>query len=174
MSIIQGDITTMRVDAIVNAANPQLKQGGGVCGAIFRTAGASRLQRACDALAPVPVGKAVITDGFGLPARYIIHTPGPVWRGGTHGEAQQLASCYQSSLELAAAHGCASVAFPLISAGIYGFPAGEAIRIALEQIEVFLAQPGHGTMDVSLVLFDAATHRLALRVHDDLRPSCRP
>lgn len=160
--IVQGDITTMRVDAIVNAANPQLQQGGGVCGAIFRAAGADRLQRACDALAPVPVGRAVLTDGFDLPARHVIHTPGPVWRGGTRGEAEKLASCYRSSLELAAAHGCASVAFPLISAGIYGFPVRDAIRIALDQIDAFLARPGHGAMDVSLVLFDPTTYDLAM------------
>ena len=141
LDIVRGDITTMAVDAIVNAANPQLQMGGGVCGAIFRAAGARRLREACDRLAPITTGEAVITDGFSLPARYIIHTPGPVWRDGTRGEEDLLRACYRNSLALAAEHGCASVAFPLISGGIYGYPVADAIRIALEEMRAFLMDP---------------------------------
>lgn len=147
---IQGDITKMETDAIVNAANTQLRMGGGVCGAIFRAAGAAKLQAACDALAPIQTGEAVITDGFDLPAKYIIHTAGPIYQDGNHREEALLRACYINSLELARQNGCASVAFPLISGGIYGYPKEEALRVAEEAIGDFLAK---NEMDVYLVLF---------------------
>jgi O-acetyl-ADP-ribose deacetylase (regulator of RNase III) len=117
-SIIRNDITTLRVDAIVNAANTSLQMGGGVCGAVFSAAGAERLQAACDNLAPIKTGEAVITQGFNLPAKYIIHAAGPVYRDGRHGEEALLRSCYINSLELAIKYNCESIAFPLISSGI--------------------------------------------------------
>lgn len=151
--LIRGDITKLRTDAIVNAANRALAPGGGVCGAIFAAAGYDRLERACRAIGGCETGRAVLTDGFALPARYIIHTVGPVWQGGGHGEADQLRSCYRESLRLALAHGCKSIAFPLISAGIYGYPKAEAMQIAVEAIREFL--DGHD-MEVTLALLSEA------------------
>ncbi|HHX75242.1 MAG TPA: macro domain-containing protein [Firmicutes bacterium] len=150
--IVNNDITKMQVDAIVNAANTSLKMGGGVCGAIFRAAGAEQLQAACDAIGGCRTGQAVITPGYKLPAKYVIHTPGPVWQGGDKGEEQLLRSCYLSSLELAKQHGCKSVAFPLISAGIYGYPKEQAMKVATTAIGDFLRDNDDG-MDVYLVLF---------------------
>ena len=150
--IIHGDITKAEADAIVNAANTRLLAGGGVCGAIFAAAGADKLARACEAIGGVATGSAVITQAFALPAKYIIHTAGPVWYGGGAGEAKLLASCYNSSLKLAKENGCRSVAFPLISAGIFGYPKDEALRVAEESIMDFLRE--NGGMEVSLVLFD--------------------
>lgn len=120
LEIIRNDITTRQVDMIVNAANHTLQMGGGVCGAIFNAAGATGLQAACDEIGECPVGEAVLTDGFGLRAKKIIHTVGPVWQGGLADEKQLLTNCYQSSLVLAVRHGYGSIAFPLISSGIYG------------------------------------------------------
>jgi O-acetyl-ADP-ribose deacetylase (regulator of RNase III) len=141
------------VDAIVNAANTSLKMGGGVCGAIFKAAGADRLEEACKALAPIKSGEAVITQGFALPAPYIIHTAGPVYRDGQQGEEALLRSCYINSLKLALKHECASIAFPLISGGIYGYPKAEALRVASGAIRDFL---GAHDMDVFLVILDKA------------------
>ncbi|NLM41712.1 MAG: macro domain-containing protein [Firmicutes bacterium] len=138
-SIVLQDITKMQVDAIVNAANPQLTMGGGVSGAIFRAAGIAEMERACRPLAPIGVGEAVITPGFALPAKYVIHTTGPIYEGGERGEAEQLRASYLNSLRLAVEHGCESIAFPLISAGIYGYPRREALRIATAAIRDFLA-----------------------------------
>lgn len=152
LHIVQNDITKMQVDAIVNAANTALKMGGGVCGAIFRAAGAEQMQAACDAIGGCRTGEAVITPGFRLPAKYVIHTPGPVWQGGNKGEEELLRSCYLSSLELAQKHGCQSVAFPLISAGIYGYPKEQAMKVATTAIGDFLRDNDDG-MDVYLVLF---------------------
>jgi len=157
LEIVQNDITKMRVDAIVNAANSRLLRGGGVCGAIFSAAGAENLQRACDAIGFCDTGDAVITDGFRLPARYVIHTVGPVWRGGMQNEEAMLRSCYTKSLELAKSHGLRSVAFPLISSGIFGYPKEQAAFVAISAIEDFLLK---NDMDVFLVLFDAETCRL--------------
>lgn len=159
LNIVRNDITTMPVDAIVNAANTSLMMGSGVCGAIFRAAGVAPMQKACARLAPVPTGKAVITPGFGLPARFVIHTPGPVWRGGTHGEESELRSCYRNCLTLAADNGCASVAFPLISGGIYGYPVGEAVNVAVEEMRSFLAV--HPGMTVYLTLVDDYAFEIA-------------
>lgn len=149
--IIHGDITKVKADAIVNAANTSLRAGGGVCGAIFAAAGAEELKRACEAVGGVATGAAVVTPGFALPAKYIIHTAGPVWHGGGAGEPELLASCYKSSLKLAAEMGCRSVAFPLISAGIFGYPKDEALRVAEASIKEFLRE--EGGMRVMLVLF---------------------
>ena len=149
--IIRNDITTMEVDAIVNAANTALAPGGGVCGAIFHGAGWNEMQRACRAIGHCDCGKAVLTEGFALPARYVIHTPGPIWQGGNQHEAQLLRSCYLSSLQLAKKHKCKSIAFPLISSGIYGYPKAEALRIAVQAIRDFLAQ---NDMQVFLAVFD--------------------
>ena len=152
-TIVRQDITKMEVDAIVNAANTELRMGGGVCGAIFSAAGASELQAACDGLAPIRTGEAVITPGFRLPAKYVIHTAGPVYRDGRSGEETLLRSAYINSLELAAEKGCESIAFPLISSGIYGYPKEEALRVATEAIRSFLETRD---MDVFLAVFDRA------------------
>jgi O-acetyl-ADP-ribose deacetylase (regulator of RNase III) len=149
--IVREDITKMKVDAIVNAANSELLMGGGVCGAIFAAAGADKLQKACDKLAPVDTGKAVITPGFKLPAKYVIHTPGPVWQGGSSGEEQLLRSCYTNSLRLAEENGCKSVAFPLISSGIYGYPKKDALKVATRAITDFITEK---ETNVYLALFD--------------------
>jgi O-acetyl-ADP-ribose deacetylase len=127
------DITTLDTDAIVNAANEALAPGGGVCGAIHRAAG-PELARACAAVGRCPTGEARITPGFRLPAKYVIHAVGPIWRGGGEGEAQLLASAYRSALRLAAEHGLRSVAFPAISTGIYGYPLAQATSIAVSSV----------------------------------------
>jgi O-acetyl-ADP-ribose deacetylase (regulator of RNase III) len=152
-TIIRQDITKIKVDAIVNAANTDLLMGGGVCGAIFKAAGALELQAVCDQLAPIQTGEAVMTPGFQLPVKYIIHTAGPVYKDGKHGEGELLRSCYMHSLRLAAEYSCKSVAFPLISSGIYGYPKAEALRVATSAIQDFLADHD---MEVFLVVFDKA------------------
>jgi O-acetyl-ADP-ribose deacetylase (regulator of RNase III) len=129
--------------------------GGGVCYAIFDAAGAERLQAVCDYLAPIKTGEAVITQGFKLPAKFIIHTAGPTYRGGNHGEKRLLRSCYINALELAIENGCKSIAFPLISSGIYGYPKEDAIQAAVDAITDFLRKH---ELDVSLVLFDKDTY----------------
>lgn len=161
LEIVRHDITKMDVHAIVNAANPQLRMGGGVCGAIFKEAGREKLQAVCDEIGYCPVGQAVITEGFDLPAKYIIHTPGPIWNGGTHNEAEQLKDCYKKSLELAAAHQCESIAFPLISTGIYGYPKNEALQIAVTTISEFLMK---SEMYVYLVVFDKNAFSLSQKL----------
>lgn len=151
LELIRQDITKMQVDAIVNAANTEMKMGGGVCGAIFNAAGASELQKACDKIGGCKVGEAVITDGCQLDAKYIIHTPGPIWQGGGNQEADLLKASYMNSLKLAKEYNCESVAFPLISTGIYGYPKEEALQIAISTISSFLLE---NDMLVYLVVFD--------------------
>ena len=127
------DITTLAVDAIVNAANEQLAAGGGVCGAIHRAAG-PELARACAPLSPCPTGEARLTPGFRLPARFVIHAVGPVWRGGGAGEAELLAGAYRNAVDLAAQQGLRTIAFPAISTGIYGYPLDAATRVAVDTV----------------------------------------
>jgi O-acetyl-ADP-ribose deacetylase len=133
IEIIEGDITTLDVDAIVNAANTMLAPGGGVCGAIHRAAG-PELAAACAKLGGCATGEAKITPGFKLPARYVIHAVGPVWSGGTQDEDRLLADCYRNSLALASAHGLTSIAYPAISTGIFGFPADRAAHVAVTTV----------------------------------------
>ncbi len=147
-----GDITALAVDAIVNAANEQLLPGGGVCGAIHRKAG-PELASACAALGPCPTGSAVITPGFKLPARFVIHAVGPVWRGGAAAEPALLAGAYQRSLELAAENGLDSLAFPAISTGIYGYPPEAAAKVAVDSVR---AWPGSRPARVIFTVFGAA------------------
>ena len=156
LDAVCGDITAERVDAVVNAANRYLRGGGGVDGAIHRAAGADQLQAACRAIGECPPGQAVVTDGFALAARYIIHTVGPVWRGGREGEADILASCYRNALAVANEVGARSVAFPAISTGVYGYPPDEAAVVAVTTV-------GAADTTVSLVrfiAFDETTHNL--------------
>ncbi len=160
LRIISGDITALAVDAIVNAANTSLLGGGGVDGAIHRAAG-TQLLAECRTLNGCPVGQAKITGGYNLPARHVIHTVGPIWQGGNSGEPQQLKNCYLNSLQLARQKGLKSIAFPLISAGVYGYPKAAAIEIALTTIKQFLERDD---MDVTLVLFGEDTYQLARRV----------
>jgi O-acetyl-ADP-ribose deacetylase (regulator of RNase III) len=157
-TIVRQDITRMETDAIVNAANTALAKGGGVCGAIFAAAGSAKLEAACRKLAPIETGEAVITSGFDLPAKYIIHTAGPVYRDGASGEAEKLRSCYANSLRLAVETGCESIAFPLISSGIYGYPKKEALRVAMDAVQSFLQSH---ELDVYLTVFDKEAYTVS-------------
>ena len=151
-TIVRQDITKMNTDAIVNAANTDLTMGGGVCGAIFRAAGARELQEACNKLAPIRTGEAAITPGFALAAKFVIHAAGPIYGNRSKGDAERLLrSAYISALELAHKNGCGSIAFPLISSGIYGYPKNEALKVAVSAIRDFLDTCD---MDVYLAIFD--------------------
>jgi O-acetyl-ADP-ribose deacetylase (regulator of RNase III) len=153
IDLVIADITTLDVDAIVNAANDRLAPGGGVCGAIFRVAG-PELNTACEALGGCETGDATITDGYGLPARHVIHAVGPIWSDGEHNEDALLASCYRRSLEIAARYRLGSIAFPAISTGIYGFPPDRAARIAVGTVVSELSAKPRGITRVVLCCFD--------------------
>lgn len=165
LQIVRNDITKMNTKAIVNAANSSLKMGGGVCGAIFRAAGPKELQEACDRIGYCAVGEAVHTEGFALDAKYIIHTVGPVWEGGGRNEELLLRNCYRNSLALAAELGCESIAFPLISTGIFGYPKEPALRVATEEIDEFLDEHD---MDVYLVVLDKQSFGISQKLYESI------
>ncbi len=163
--IVRNDIVKMETQAIVNAANTSLQMGGGVCGAIFKAAGPNKLQRACDKIGRCEVGQAVITKGYDLYADYIIHTVGPIWRGGNNNEEELLYSAYKSSLDLALENQIESIAFPLISSGIYGYPRDQALKVAITAISEFLFKHD---MEVYLVVYGKETVLLSEKLFDEI------
>jgi O-acetyl-ADP-ribose deacetylase len=166
MTMVQGDITKQKVDAIVNAANERLRGGGGVDGALHRAAGPELLE-ACIQIGGCPTGEARITRGYHLPARYVIHTVGPVWQGGDRGEPEKLAACYRNALRLAVENGVRTIAFPGISTGVYGYPLESATRIAMTTVSHCLAEMP-SIEEVRFVTFGDQATRTAERVLAEL------
>ena len=168
ISILKASITTLDTDAIVNAANSRLQNGGGVCGAIFQAAGAYDLQAACNKIGRCDTGSAVITPGFKLPAKYVIHAVGPIWNGGAYNEDRLLYSAYKQSLKVAKENGIHSIAFPLISAGIYGYPHDEAWRKALQSCKDFIDANKDYEIDIVFAVLDDAILAMGRKTMTDL------